>query len=317
MLDQYSRWIYFFDVAFRKYPPEAPDMSLEETLAALQNRVNAGRAVKLANRGTAAYRIRDMKIEDGFVSFLFQYSDSRVTDPAFAKLTTTDLRTEPKLEGEGVAASAHLVMNLVPVRVGTHVAVLEHIPGIPASGIAWFLNSQIKSLRRFTFPGAGGRPKDCHLTLEMTGHTSQSLEDDLNTGELRDIELVRPRVVNSDFDENAYVVEMSRSIKLRPSRTLRGGGAMQTLNLLARRGHDRDFSDLRIRVKTDEGQERTVDVDIRQLDANNGIAAHYTRHEHIHLETAMPQCVDGFESGAGEEVRQGMLAVLRDEIADE
>jgi len=255
-----------------------------------------------------------MKIEDEFVSLLIQYSDTRVTDPAFAKLATVDLRTEPKLEGEGVAASAHLIINLQEVRPGTHVAALEHIPGMPASRIAAFLNSQIKALRRFAFTGADGRGRDCYLKPEIRGHASQSLEEDLNSGELRDIELVRPRVVNSDFDENAYVVEVSRSVKLRPSRLLRGGGAMDTLNMLARRGHAANYSDLRIRVKTDEGQERTVDVDISNLDENNGIAAHYTKHKHIVLESPMPQCVESFDSRAGEEMRQEMISALTDEM---
>lgn len=113
MLSNNERWVSFFDFAFRPSHIAAPDIPITDTLNRLKSLVDNGNAVKLYNGGTRAVRISQMTyaIGDDQAILLLQLCDKNGSDPVFGELTTGNLRVEPKLAGEGIAVSSHIVIS--------------------------------------------------------------------------------------------------------------------------------------------------------------------------------------------------------------
>ena len=112
MINEKQRWIYFYDKLLKSYPEDAPYFNMYEIMKELHDRQQQGNSVKLINNETAAIRINEMRFDEAnsTVCLLIQYADKTVSDPVFSNLQTGEIRVEPKLDGEGVAISAHMLV---------------------------------------------------------------------------------------------------------------------------------------------------------------------------------------------------------------
>ncbi|HAW6653148.1 TPA: hypothetical protein JKC18_004319, partial [Salmonella enterica subsp. enterica serovar Enteritidis] len=113
VLSNNERWVSFFDFAFTPTHAAAPSIPIEDILKKLKVLVSSGSAVKLYNHRSRALRISEMKysIGDSQATLLIQLCDKNGSDPVFGELTTGNLRVEPKLAGEGIAVSCHIVIS--------------------------------------------------------------------------------------------------------------------------------------------------------------------------------------------------------------
>src|SRR5690606_7786952 len=155
MLDLWERWAQFHELYIESEPFEAPTIDFSTLVPHWVQRIKAKQSVKMINKETAAIRVIDANYDTQkkVVVLLLQYADTNVTDPAFSDLKTGKLRVEPKLDGEGIAVSAHLVISTVPhdsLRK-KYKLLLEEVPGLGRSTVSPFIRSELKEIAKDLF----------------------------------------------------------------------------------------------------------------------------------------------------------------------
>src|SRR5579859_54365 len=250
MLDRWVRWAFVYDLKLKPNKVGAPNIELATVLDLLHARVEAGEAVQLLNNETAAIRIQNFRFNNNRTraAFLFNYSDTNISDPVFGELSSGRLRLEPKLEGEGVAVSAHMVVSLVPDPVsGTYLAALEDIPGVGRSRLTPFLTHEFRAVSDFRFRDTDNKIKDYRMVPELLGLPSQSLRSDLDRGELSGFELVRMTRAAGEFDEDNIIEEQTRTVKLKVKNHYTGLDALNVVNRLKDRAGHQGYDLIKVR----------------------------------------------------------------------
>lgn len=291
MLDKYERWIHFYTASLLSLPFGAPDFKMKDVVKKLEDRFKRGLCYKLVEKDSACIRITALQFNasETSVALLFQYSDSKASDPSFGDLTSGKLRQEPKLAGEGIAVSAHVLLRLVPLpnKPLEFLLRLEDVPGLGKSRILPFLNGMIKEIMAKDFvDAADGKQKLCHPVLVMEHHASQTLKDDLESGELRFIELSKNKTV-AGMDEDHFLVRGTASIKVKVAANLNGDDAVGVVNRLKAKYGKQGYDHVKVLFKHKEGKQRTVDVSGPRQDAGEAL---FGKVEMITVDVALPQC---------------------------
>lgn len=308
MLHELKRWIFFYDCKLKTNPENAPNIPMDDIIKQLKTRFEAGGCVKIIENESAAIRINDMEIDESnnIVFLLIQYSDKKVSDPAFAHLKTGELRVEPKLDGEGIAVSAHMAMSLVPTEPGGNIylTLLEEVTGVTRTRIEPFLTSEFKEGCSFSFKEGNSQEKKCRAIVEFIGHPSLSLKEDLERGELKNIELVHNKLDESQFDELGFTKEVSKRIILKTSRAYQGDEALNVIEQIRLKAKKKGFSELRVKYKRFEGKQRTIPIETEK-----GIYdLCFTRIEKVDFKEILPQCLKNIREDMSEHMRRFILS---------
>lgn len=308
MLDLHSRWVVHLEIHMASHPPEAPTLWLRDELDHLFVAHETGQAVQLIANETAAIRVRDIHLDrDNEILFvLFAYADKNATDPVFENLETGDLRTEPKLDGEGVAVSAHMAIDLRPTEVGvsSYRALLEDAPGIGRSKIQPFLTYLYRNGHRIQWEAPDGSVKNCRPIFDISGRASDTLRNDLREGRLSMIELVQHRPEGDGFDEEGAVIEEVRTIKLSVSPNSVGDAAMDLINRVRGRGQEMGYPNMKIRWT--HGRQKSAEFGTAREDAGDVLVFRTTK---INSDEPLSQC--------DEAIRENSRNALRDLILEE
>jgi hypothetical protein len=293
MLDKYERWVHFYTASLLSSPIGAPEFSIKEVFKKLEERFARSQCFKLVERSSACIRITRFAFNESetSVALLLQYSDSKASDPSFGDLVSGNLRQEPKLAGEGIAVSAHLHLKLtsLPNRPLEFLLKLEDVPGLGKSRILPFLNGMIKEIMQRDFIDAvDGKKKVCHPILILEHHASQSLKENLDSGELRFIELSKNKSV-SGMDEDHYLVRSTASLKVKIAANLDGEVSVGIVNRLKEKYAKDGYDHVKVVFKHKEGKQRTVDVSGPRQDAGEAL---FGKVEMITLVNPLPQCSD-------------------------
>lgn len=305
MLDLFSRWVLHLEVHMRTLPEEGPQLWLAQELEGLRGVFDAGQAVHLINKESAAIRVRDLSIDenDSILFLLLAYADKNVTDPVFENLDSGELRTEPKLEGEGVAVSAHMAIDLRPVRggVSSYRAVLEDVPGIGRSKIAPFLTFLWRQAPKIQWAAPDGTVKNCRPQFDIDGRMSDTLRNDLRDGRLSMIELVQHHVDGDGFDEEGAIVEQVRTIKL----SVAQGIDEQAIDLINRvRGRARELGYPNMKVRWTHGRQKTAEFGTAREDAGDVLVFRTTE---IRSDAPLSQCDGALQEDRVNELRSLIL----------
>ena len=178
-----------------------------------------GEAVWLFQKKTAALRIQDIAHHPDKEAYvmLISYADQNVSDPVFSDLDTGDLRVEPKLQGEGVAISAHMVISTKKRARGEaiYLCLLEDVPGVGRTKLRSFLTSVFRKSSNFTFDTEDGGERKCRPSVEMDGHMSQTFQEDLASGSaIKGFELIQYERGAEEWDEPDYLKERKRQVTI-------------------------------------------------------------------------------------------------------
>ena len=311
MLDQLKRWIFFYDIKIDPSTEIGPSVEMSWIVDNMINRQKNGDSVKLLNNNTAAMRITDMRVDkkQQVVILLLQYSDMSVADPAFGELETGKIRVEPKLEGEGIAVSAHFAIALEPAPPlkDLYLCLLEEVPGISKSKIDPFINYELKHSCRYTFYDEDGKIKQCRPVCKMFAHPSQSLIDDLERGELKHIELISLKNKEDEFDEKGYTEEIYRGIKLRLKKRCKSSStAYSLLKNIGSIARNEGYNEMRVTYHRLEGKDKTVPLSTIRDDAKEKL---FTRMEVCALKTPLDQCSEAIDEG----IANFMIEKIHDE----
>jgi hypothetical protein len=291
MLDQHERWVHFYTLTLQSIPLDAPNYTLSECVELLRKRFLDDNCYKLLERNTACIRITDLKFNQSktVAAFLLQYSDSKVSDPAFSHLDTGKLREEPKLEGEGVAVSAHAILHMNPIagKRNEFLFLLEDSPGLGRTKLVPFLNSQIKLvLTRDYIDPADGKKKVCWPNMELGHHISQTLREDLIDGELRFLELIKDVNVK-ELDEDPHVKRLRSTVQVKVTPKTYGDEAIGFINRIKNKYAKDGYADMKVVYRRPEGKQRTVDVSTFREDAGDVL---FGKMEVFTSKEKLPQC---------------------------
>ncbi|WPU24494.1 hypothetical protein RI049_07010 [Cedecea neteri] len=306
MLSNNERWVSFFDFCLRPTHAAAPNIPVDETFRRLKALVVAGNAVKLYNGGTRAVRISEMKYAagDDKATILVQLSDKNGSDPVFGELTTGNLRVEPKLAGEGIAVSSHIVISssIVPHTADHHKALVESVPGISKSILEPFLNALLKDAFtgcEFKNPATKAmcllRPR-----LEILSHGSQTLLDALKGAKLHNVKLVSTSK-KGGLDKTPYTELSERTVRYKIVKQPPLNDKKRLLEILRRKGQKSGYTKVSISYSKD-GKQASLDLD-RNEDAATKL---FTKSEKVILGNSINQC----ESNVHVELEAKMIGLL-------
>lgn len=306
MLSNNERWVSFFDFALTPTHSAAPSIPIEDVLTKLNVLVGSGNAVKLYNSGSRALRISEMKYTAGGsqATLLIQLSDKNGSDPVFGELTTGNLRVEPKLAGEGIAVSCHIVISTAVVKHTTdhYKTLVESVPGISKSILEPFLNAMLREAFvgcEFKNPATKAicqhRPK-----LDIYSHGSQTLMDALKGAKLHNVKLVST-TRKGGLDQTPYTNLSERSVRYKIVKQPPAQYKERLLEILRKKGQRSGFNKVSISYSKD-GKQASLD-----LDRNEDIATKmFTKSEKIILGNPINQC----ESSVHVQLEAKMIALL-------
>lgn len=304
MLHQSDRWIQFHEIAIGQEPIEAPRFDLGEVLPHLERHIDAGDAYQIKEKGRSAYRITDYRYErrkggKGALILLLQYADRDATDPAFADLETGGLRYEPKLDGEGVAVSAHAVIGLEPAenKPSTYPFLLEIVPGLGRSNVGPFLRRMIKDACQDVFQfesQESGAMINAAPASDLLGVPSQPFVDELEEGQLAGVELIQTREDKKQIDEEGCFYEDSYVLKIKVAHGAKRKmlGAEQ-LEMLRQHGKKEGFENMRVRYKKKEGRQKQVILGTSNQDLADALVV---KDELISMDRPLHQCAPEIDS---------------------
>ncbi len=231
-----ERTVLFFDARIqsssRNYKSLEP-LSASKIVHIWEKLMEGGLDPRSCQKGTVTYYLSALRINNArkTCTFLINVANQNLADPAFAKPKTRELRVVAKERDEGQAYSAHVVMHLVPTEDDPHayLTLIEMAPGLSSGQVQRFLNYLLRAARsaypdEFLYPSPDGsmdkdgNPKmiSRRHAITLRGHVSDSLIHDLRTGTLNSIELITESTKNTGWDDQGYVREKVKTVRLKP-----------------------------------------------------------------------------------------------------
>ncbi|WP_243359339.1 hypothetical protein [Fundidesulfovibrio terrae] len=257
-------------------------------------------------------RIRDFIVDEdgGAVTLLINYSDKNVSNPVFENLETGDLREEPKLAGEGVAVSVHLVISMSDSKSGGNLAVLECIPGVGRGLIGPFINYLLRKGSNYTFKNENGVDQKCRPKVYFEALASQELKDDLDNGALKEFQLVKYKKAIKDFDQDDEIEPLSSTVALSVKKAFKSDAAFSLMDRIRKKGKKEGYSEIRVRLKNKWGKERTISFGVSKNDAQS-IA--YGKYDFVSTAEVIKQCTHEIHG----ELNKKMKKMLMKEVSRE
>lgn len=309
MLSSLERWVLFFDFGIKPSNDEAPHLPFSMIAPRIVSLFERGEATKLYLNGQRAFRISDVRYnqDDEFITLLVQLSDKRIADPVFGNLESGDLRYEPKLAGEGIAVSCHMIIKTSPTANSSdrYKAVVESVPGITKSSfepfLNWVLNASYEN-EEFISP-VSRRKLRLKPVLTVISHASKTLEETLSGAKLRGLKLVSTSRVDG-MDKNPYTKVSESSIKFDVVKQPGRESKLRLLRTLRARGAKEGYNRLVISYSKD-GKQTSVDLSVQE-DAATKL---FTKQEKLIIPDGVEQC----EPSIHEDLENRMIVLLDSE----
>ncbi len=292
MLDAKYRWVVFQTFNLIPHDDEANfPFKMRSIVGSMQKCLaDTEGLVKTFKGGTIALRVRDIQIdeENDVAIILFVYVDKNVSDPAFGHLEKNIIRTEPKLEGEGIALSFHYILSLKKIPNIGYIAVKEQIPGLQSSYSLSFLRNYFKTF------GITKSDEDENISswpeLIIDTLASQKLTDDVNTrGVISGLQLIK-KYTPEKLDERAHMKENTHRISIKLEKV----GGEESLSIVERiiNKYSQKFPEARLTIKREEGKSYTVKT---KADIHAVKELVYGKTEKIGVGASLPQCSEAIQ----------------------
>jgi hypothetical protein len=198
---------------------------------------------------------------------LFLGIDLERAAAVYGNTKTLSLRTAPKLENEGGAVSAHLVMSMeADPGSGRYRAVLEETEGLSKSRIIPFFRALMQNNVNFDdkLPNGDIVAIEPYLTTDV--FLDKPIGQQLDEAKLLAVDLVR-KLRSGVIDSKAEYYEKVRFIEFSPTSEARGETARRIITQILASRNIAEYPEVRIRVEEDTGGQRSVSVDRSKRDA--------------------------------------------------
>ncbi|MDW1150548.1 hypothetical protein [Mannheimia haemolytica] len=159
------------------------------------------------HKKTSAYRIlRARLIQKRFLVIYMQYSNSLAANPAFANLIDGKSRIIAKGKDEGIACSAHLVIDTTPTNIPNRFkAVLEDMQGLSSKTVCNLINHIV---RNYKVQDPSDKNRLHRPYVNLTFLAKNNFEEQLNEGKIDNIVAFRETVeLSSVLDDDEEVIK--------------------------------------------------------------------------------------------------------------
>lgn len=282
-----ERLVYFYDMSMnavsRGFP--APKRISVRRAFELMEMVPIEQRIMELGGGQISLYVSGWERQDGLICILVSKSDKTMADPVFTIPKENKRRTAQKEEKEGQDFSVHIVVKLPEDEQDSALVVTEHCAGLGMLIVKRLFNGILKDAKVFSeddfvqlHPDGAlddyGNAKKIHVNhrCDFQGHPSDDLTEDLNKGKVQSIELITDKDRYTNFDEEGYIQEKCKTLVL----TLKDenhpvadkfGRIVKVFKI-----NKDDYDHARIKFKTPEGIDRTVDMDTAE-----GLAQAYVK----------------------------------------
>lgn len=250
---------------------------LMEIVAALQAMYDAGECSHEREKGSVIYRIGDIAIDNvaQVARILLRRCDTNAANAVYSHRVTGVPRVAERAADEGGDRAAHLVISLTHEvnKPSSYLCHLEGVSGLSHRLVQATLNAVLKQAVKteratFTYPDPGGaRHRNGELkttpfmpTIELLGHPSLALTQDIENGQLHDITLIDQRPQNQ-LGGNQYLIENEHRMKVQVSRDLPRQNRVASI-IAAIQSRRANYQKAKVRFTDPDGISRTIDYDI-------------------------------------------------------
>ncbi|EMS95990.1 exported phage protein [Agrobacterium tumefaciens str. Cherry 2E-2-2] len=307
MLEASVRNILFFDTILKPHHEGIKDIPLDGILRSLEDENRKESFVKLIDNEQAAVRLSDINVDfqTNTATLLITYADKRGADPVFANLEKGTLRSEPKLDGEGVAISAHLMFGLKPNAInGLYPAILEDVPGIGRTLLEPFLRSAFKNASSYKFQNQNKNEQKTWPVPTLVVKQSEQLSKSLSSGGyLTEVEVTK-YAATGGFDQIEGLQEKKTTTVIKIDGRPTGTMATDLLNKIKIFANNKKYYDMRVRWVNANKQTKTVALGTARADVGDVL---FGRVERIGVNTPLPQCSEKIQS----ELLSAMLKYIK------
>ncbi|WP_373987818.1 hypothetical protein [Duganella sp. BuS-21] len=226
-----KRLVKYYDLNVRAHARDRlvgsidlPARPFSELIGKLKNYLAVSPCNRTNRSKTETWHIADIEFapDQSSVSILVTRSDKLSADQAISDPVTQHFQVATKVNNQGNAFSAHVVVKLAPFANNTYTALVEDAIGIGSGDIAMLLKLVTKAATRadrefFMCNDASGDPglrRLSEYTYEFRAHPSNEFEDELNNGKLKGIELVQVFPGMPQFDGIAGTQEKKKVVHL-------------------------------------------------------------------------------------------------------
>lgn len=309
MLEQFSRWFTHQSIEMRSIPEEAPRQAFHTVVDDLLGYFESGNAVWMIDNDNAAVRIRDMEVDkkSGIAFLLLTYADKNIANPAFSNLETGDLRVEEKLEGEGVAVSAHVAIDLRDRAKTPFVnnVILEDVPGLGRTKIEPFLTYAFRKSSRLESDDGDGGILRFRPAVSMSGRMGETLKNDLSAGKLSFVELIKFHEDGDGLDTEPSLQVDKAILRLRVTEEVGGRNAISLLNNLLPKAKLAGYTDIKVSWNHEAGKAKSKEFGTAREDAGDVLTL---KTDKITVEIPLSQCEENLRKDIVNHLRAGILA---------
>lgn len=223
-----------------------------------------------------AYSLDDLIVDNDKACLLFSLINGKEAD-----LTIKDMiqrrrvREATKQRGEGNSYSAHLAINLTPIRTNTFAMAYESVPRLPISVVISLLRQAVKLLVEQEAQSVSYTDQDSgklyrrQYTFEAQGHPSESLKKMLQHGQINSLQVVNIEDEEKYWDDDDLIREKRNNVDFKINRgeiNKSFASRWRALSSFGKTTKDKGYDLIRVGYRDDDGGSSTLNVDPDTLD---------------------------------------------------
>lgn len=299
MLEKRRRWCSFYEIhlpVITRADFDIEGFVMQEIYEMIKPRFDKKESYYKFNNESAAIRLQDMKLDhdNQILHLLVNYADKNIADPVFSDLETGKLRTEFKLEGEGVAVSTHISISMLPSRTGGFLCLCENAPGVGKAKLERFFTAECReSDEGYTVTSDDGTVYKCRPDFDMQMYAGKSLKEFMDTSFLNEVELIRYHKESPDFDEKDTIKQTTSVVKLKVISQRTGNPGVDLIKSIQAKALKNQFSTLRIKIKENTGKSKWLGIGVTNSDIG---ATLFSKDVIIITRHPVPQCSESIHS---------------------
>lgn len=233
---------------------------------------------------TETWHVADIEIDEikERAVLLISKSDRLAADQAISDPAIDQFQVTPKGKTQGNASSAHVVMNLKPVKKDIYLTIIEDSNGISSKDICTVLSMVLRASARqnkqFFYcndPSGGGDETGKLLKyfsrykFDMRGHPSEDFQTELNDGKLTGIEIVDITANAAIWDDQQVTIEKKKIIYLAVQNKSKLLQAYDAILSVCKNAKEKKLDSVRVLFKDKAKFSRTVELDTTTLQILN------------------------------------------------
>ena len=288
--DDHSRFLVLHDLAFRTKRGKGAPLRLirevgdeNDVEQVLEQAFRGGKAeVKIKDDDVIELSRLSFRRDQGVAILLLQRGDPEGITPMFKHRKTKEVRPSDRTEDDLIAHSCHIIIKLEPEKINppTYRVAIEETVGISKTYISSFFR-HVLAAAPYTSNDRRGEEVEAVCTSDLNGHPSESVEEAMHQGVIRQVQLIKPGELEEFDSEHVEVNSIIQQLKIKG----KGKAAMDALIDIWNKNRA-NWSEMRVQVQSLEKKSRIIHID-REEDAAQAL---FVKSEFVPLAKKIDVC---------------------------